>query len=230
MAPSRTVVSKEATQLAGDPAVRSHAHKRMDRMTLMGLIVPKLISVAKISQPWTFGIQGATLQAGRGRQVDETQAAHNLPRDLTLNGRPIWQYATKDLKANARLTMQFYYSAAATMTVQREANYIDSAWERSPMPERWMAYVKTCAECAGEPISKRGALPSGVLAAGIAFKQMCQATLSDTFNKIKAGDYYPKHKDLLDRYFAIYKSAVDGYYPVSRLDDLWRIYQRDSYR
>ena len=227
----RRKLTKQNTSLAGSAAVSAHAYKRMARMTLMGLIVPKLIEVAKIPRPWTLGTRGATIQAGSGSASGGTQAAHNLPRDLTLNGRSIWDYTTKSevSKAHPRIRMQFFYSPAATMTVPRESNYIDSRWEESAMPANWLAYLNICVSTLGGH-GARGSLDTRIWSAALDFKQTCKTTLAETINRILNSDYYPAHEAILDNYFDLYEAAVERYDPGRGLEDLWMVYQLDKYR
>ena len=227
----RTMRSKPSTKLAGDPAVASHAYKRMDRMTLMGLTVPKLILVANIPRPWKLECQAATYQAGRGSNADRTQAAHNLPRDLVLNGRPVWTYAREDeiLDTHARLKLQMNYSSAATMTVPRESNYIDSRWEETRLPDDWLAYLRVCLDNAGG-LSSSVPVDRTIQGAALLFKEQCKATLAEAIDRILDSDYYEAHAEALESYFQIYKMKVDQYDPAARLANMWAIYQRPKYR
>jgi len=227
----RKTRAKPSTKLAGDAAVASHAYKRMDRMTLMGLTVPKLIAVAKIQGPVTLGCQGASYQAGRGSNQEGTQAAHNLPRDLLLNGRPIWTYAREDavLDTSARVKLQINYSSAATVNVPRESNYIDSRWEESALPDRWLDYLRACLANATK-LGASGPLDKNIHSAALQFKDRCKATLADTIDRIVDGDYYDAHAEALESYFAIYTQQVDQYDPSARLARMWAIYQLPQYR
>ena len=226
----RTIRSKPSTKLAGDPAVASYAYKRIDRMTLMGLTVPKLIAVAKIPRPWMLACRAATYQAGRGSNADQTQAAHNLPRDLLLNGRPVWSYARDEdvLDTHARIKMQINYAAAATMTVPRESNYIDSRWEETRLPEDWLAYLRVCLDNSAN--LGTGPLDGNIRGAALIFKERCKSTLAETIDRILDGDYYEAHAEALESYFLLYKQRLDQYDPAARLASMWAIYQRPNYR
>lgn len=227
---NRKMRAKPDTRLAGDAAVGSHAYKRMDRMTLMGLTLPKLVQLGKIAPPWRLACQAASTQAGRGSAAGGTQAAHNLPRDLLLNGRPVWTYAHAPelMGANARIKLQVDYAAAATVTVPREANYIDSRWEETSLVDRWLAYLTSCLTAVnGAPAA--GLLPAGARAAAVAFKQDCHSTFAATMRRILDSDYYDAHAPALEAYFALYGDRINRYDPVARLDTLWRIYQRPPY-
>lgn len=144
----RTKIPKDETRLAGEAAVRSHVHKRMDRMSLMGLSVVRLIELAGIKKP-ILSTQGATLQAGKGSRAEpgnHTDAAHNLPRDVVIvdgatgKAQSFWRWAENLRGVNPRIQKQLHYSSAATMTVWREANYLDSRWEQSALPDDWLVF------------------------------------------------------------------------------------------
>src|SRR4051794_41151440 len=115
----RKHLTKTETKLAGEAAIRAHAYKRMDRMTVMGLSLVRLKSLLQL-KVCELSVAGASLQAGRGSRDDQTQAAHNLPRDVLVNGEPFWTYAGK-LDAHPRIKLQMFYSPGATMTVRRES-------------------------------------------------------------------------------------------------------------
>ena len=225
--------TKPSTNLAGDAAIRSHAYKRLDRMTLMGLIVPKLISLAKppIKQPYVFESGPATYQAGSGSRADGTQAAHNLPADLKLNGRPIWTYVRDGdvLGANDRVALQIEYSAAATVTVPRLANHLDSQWEKNGLIEIWVAYVTDAAKNAGG-LGTGGPVSPGLLTVAATFLQRCETTLERTIERIEASDVFKANQDELSGIFDLYADALEGYRPAARLETMWRIYARPAYR
>jgi len=225
--------TKPSTNLAGDAAIRSHAYKRLDRMTLMGLIVPKLISLAKppIEQPYIFESGPATYQAGTGSRDAGTQAAHNLPADLKLHGRSIWAYVRDgDVSgANDRVALQIEYSAAATVTVPRLANHLDSQWEKNGLIEIWVAYVSDAVKNAGG-LGAGGPLNPGLLTVAATFKQRCSDTLEATVKRIEASDVFRANEDELRGIFDLYADAVEDYRPDARLDTLWRIYARLAYR
>jgi hypothetical protein len=225
--------SKPATNLAGVAAIGSHAYKRLDRMTLMGLIVPKLISIAKppIQRPYQLACRAATYQAGTGSRAAGTQAAHNLPADLTLNGRSIWAYAREGdvIDANARVRLQIEYSAAATVTVPRLANHLDSQWEKNGLIEAWLAYLRVAVESASG-LGGTGPLNPALSSAATRFLGECEASLERTFSRIEASDVFLGNDDELNGIFDIYADKVEQYDPIRRLDLMWRIHARPAYR
>jgi hypothetical protein len=228
----RSKLSKLPTNLAGDPAVASHAHKRIDRMVLMGLTLPKLIAVLKASQKLKeveLSRAAASRQAGRGSRDDETEAAHNLPRDVLLNGTPIWRLALNpSLNMHDRVRVQMSYAAAATVTVPREANYIDSRWEETLLPDHWVAYLRIClANATG--LGAPGSLDPRINAAAGDLKQRCRSTFVETMERIRNSPYYDDHAAKLEDYFSIYEDRIDHYDPEPRLKNMWAIYQREKY-
>jgi hypothetical protein len=225
--------SKPSTNLAGDAAIASHAYKRLDRMTLMGLIVPKLITIAKppVQRPYQLDSRAATYQAGSGSRADGTQAAHNLPADLTLNGRSIWAYAREGdvVDAHARVQLQIDYSAAATVTVPRLANHLDSQWEKNGLIDDWVAYVRVAVDNA-DGLGGNGPVNNTLRQAAMTFLRQCATTLETAIQRIEASDVFRDNQDELNAIFDIYTDKVDRYDPGRRLDTLWRIYARPAYR
>jgi hypothetical protein len=220
----RRKLAKDDTRLAGEAAVRSHAWKRMDRMTLMGLSLLKLVEVAKLRNP-TLSMAGATLQAGSGSLADRTQAAHNLPRDLLINGVSFWSYADK-VSVHPRVRMQLFYSSAATMTVWSEANYLDSRWEQNGLPEAWLAYLTGCLRSTN---GTGGGTLGMVVDLASRLKADCQGTLAATIALVKQRSYFERHEERMADVVAIYDETVKSYTPRSRVEGMWHIYQRDKY-
>ncbi|HEY4188052.1 MAG TPA: hypothetical protein VGP07_23450 [Polyangia bacterium] len=221
----RKKLAKTDTSMAGEAAVRLHAYKRMDRMTLMGLSVPKLIALAHIPHP-QLSLTGATLQAGQGSRADGTQAAHNLPRDLLINGKSFWRYADT-LEAHPRVKFQMFYGSAATMTVWSESNYLDSRWEESELPARWLVYLD------GSVRSTTGVGGAGVLGlvtqlAG-QLKSDAEATLATTIARVKTRDYFRGHEERMTDIVDIYQETVARYDPRASLERMWNIYQLEKY-
>ena len=223
----RKLIAKPDTKLVGDPAVASHANKRMERMTWVGLILPKLLALKGMQKP-KLSYAGASYQAGKGSRAEGTQAAHNLPRDILINDRPMWTYA-EQLDAPSRIKLQVNYSSAATVTVPKEANHIDSTWERTSLPDDWLRYLNTCVDNAGA-LGKPGVLPAAIRQAAVLFKQRCGQTLGAAIERICASDYYDRHGPALEAYFPLYRTAVERFDPAARLEALWAIYQRPEYR
>jgi hypothetical protein len=225
--------TKPSTNLAADAAIGSHAYKRLDQMTRMPLIVAKLIGIARppIQPPYQFSCQAATYQAGTGSRADGTQAAHNLPADLTLNGRSIWAYVRDGhvADANARLQLQIEYSAAATVTVPRLANHLDSQWEKNGLIEAWLGYVRLAVDKSAG-LGQGGPLNPALRAAAVAFQDRCAATLETAIQKIEASAVFQANQDALDGIFDIYADKVQQYDPGRRLDALWRTYARPDFR
>ena len=172
-------------------------------MSMMGLIVPKMLKVAGILQRITtslklaenkdkddeddegpLGQQGASYQAGKGNFKKKTQAAHNLPRDLLIEGRPFWTYARDKhvLDAHSRVLVQIDYSAAATVTVPRESNYIDSRWEESGLVKDWLGYLRICIENA-KKLGDRGDLDEKNRGCG---GQLQEAMLGDSWSHLQS--------------------------------------------
>jgi hypothetical protein len=221
----RKMIAKKPTKLAGEAAIASHAWKRMDRMTVMGLTLRKLMELKNIQNP-VLTYAAASVQAGKGSHKAEvkTDAAHNLPRDLVVNGTPFWQLAD-GVTAHARVKVQLTYSSAATMTVPRESNYLDSRWEQAGLPDDWLAYLRACAHTAGTGGGALGA----IVALGRTFKQDCQHSLAQVIAEVRQRSYFKRHEDEMIAIFDIYTSAVGRYDPGPRLDRMWQIYQLPQY-
>lgn len=221
---ARRLLPKAPTRLAGEAAIRSHAHKRMDRMTLTGLSLLKVLSLAGLQRP-KLALAGATLQAGKGVRADRTEAAHNLPRDLLVDGRSFWTYAS-EIDAHPRIRLQIGYAAAATMTVRRECNFLDSAWERAGLPDDWLVYLEACVR----DTSGLGAGTLGtVTVLAQRFKEACVARLAATADALVETEYYRHNEAWLAASIETYEDVVGRYDPAPRLERMWQIYQLGPY-
>jgi hypothetical protein len=222
---ARRHLSKAETGLGGLPAISSHAYKRMDRMTLMAVSLVKLMSLVKLPRPLPLRAGGASLQAGSGSKAEGTQAAHNLPRDLLVNERSFWSYAD-EVKAHPRVKLQIFYSSAATMTVSRRSNYLDSCWEKMGLGEEWVDYLRACT--LDYTATGDGSL-GAIVRHAEQFKQVCQAGLARTIAAMEERETYQKNQAELDPIIQIYEEVVAEYQPAPRLQTWWRILHNEKY-
>jgi hypothetical protein len=227
------VLPKPATNMPTPSATRSHVYKRIDRMTLMGLSLLKLIASTKMPRP-QLKCGPATERAGKGTGVGmvgsgNTQAAHNLPRDLLLNGRSFWAYGEL-LDEHPRIKMQISYASAATMILPSEVNYVDSCWEKQGLPEAWLRYLDGVLDRLSGLDLSDGAMPGAVSKLAETFQGTCRATLTTTIASIRESDVYRRLPDKLDSIMATYQETLSSYQPVRRLESMWHIYQLEKYR
>jgi hypothetical protein len=221
----RKHLTKAETSLGGEPAIRAHAYKRMYRMTVMGLSLVRLKTLLGLKRVF-LDLAGASLQAGRGSREDQTQAAHNLPRDVLVNGEPFWTYARK-LDAHPRIKLQMFYSSAATMTVRRESNYLDSCWEKDGLANDWLLYLRNCID--HSPAEGAGTLGM-VTTEALRFKEVCRKRFTATVTSIRERGYFERNKAWLEPSIRIYEEEISGFAPAECLERMWLIYQLEKYR
>jgi hypothetical protein len=102
--------------------IDEHCHKRIRIMITMGVILRKIVDRKKFTD-LTIDFDGAKIQDGKGKKTIGTEAAHNLPRNVLLNGRSTWDYI-HDIECNfhERVRKQIYLLSASTVLVEREVS------------------------------------------------------------------------------------------------------------
>jgi len=187
-----------------DDSAGTHCFKRLRVMINSGFIVRKIIERALLTEViLTFG--KARIQDGRGTKQLGTEAAHNLPRDILINGRSMWEYL-EDPECNfhARLKKQIYLTSAATVIVEREANYVDSQWERNGLLDIFATYLYSCISVKTDSENELELL----LEAGKRLTEDCLETLGNTQTAIKERKAYLRKAEKLDKIFEAYGTAI----------------------
>lgn len=127
-----------------EDVAQTHCHKRLLRIITLGLILRKIVAKKKIEQAEiSFG--RAKIQDGKGSRAEKTEAAHNLPRDVLLNGCSTYEYADDpECDFHPRIKTIIRLSLTVTVIVKKEANYIDSQWENNGLLPIMSDYLNKC--------------------------------------------------------------------------------------
>jgi len=206
-------------------AVGVHCFKRLRVIITLGLIIRKITENKNIREV-KISFEGAKVQDGKGNKRRKTEAAHNLPRDILLNGRSFWDYINdQDCDFHPRVKKQIYLTAASTVVVEREINYLDSQWEKNGLLETCHEYFSECLEV---KIGSEDELEK-LAEFGGKFIKGCKETLNKTKEKIEKLETYKKKKEKLDKAFEEYYCTIDDYNYRERIKTWLSIYKLPQY-
>jgi hypothetical protein len=209
-----------------ESAIAIHCHKRLRITITLGLLIRKITEKKNITET-KISFEGAKIQDGKGNKQRKTEAAHNLPRDILLNGRSIWDYVNDpDCNFHERVKKQIYLTAASTVVVEREINYLDSQWERNGLLEICLDYLS---ECIKVKIDSENELENLVKTAK-KFINGCKETLNKTKEIIESREIYKKKKEKLDKAFEQYYYTIDNFNYNQRIETLLNIYKLSQYK
>ena len=204
----------------------AHCFKRLRVMINSGFIVRKIVERKQLTEiTLTFG--KARIQDGRGTKQLGTEAAHNLPRDILINNRSMWEYL-EDTECNfhARLKNQIYLTSAATVIVEKGANYIDSQWERHGLLDIFAKYLHKCIVIKTDSENEFELLSE----AGKQLTVECQETLSNTKMIIKERKTYQCRAEKLDKIFETYNITIKEFDYSYFINSILGIYRLPQYR
>jgi len=145
---------------------------------------------------------------------------------VLVNGEPFWTYAER-LNAHPRIKLQMFYSSAATMTVRRESNYLDSCWEKDGLANDWLLYLQACV---GHSPSEGAGILAAVTTQAKDFKAVCIRRLAATVASIQQRGYFERNREWIEPTIRIYQDEVARFDPAVRLESMWHIYQLEKYR
>jgi len=195
-------------------------------MTTIGLLSRKIAEKKKfVDVNITF--DGAKIQDGKGNRHLGTEAAHNLPRNILINGCSIWEYANDpECNFHTRIKRQLFYSSASAVVVKREANYIDSQWELNGLVNVFIRYLN---ECVKIKIGEEDELKF-LLLAGKNLIEGCAVTLDITKNIIKERKTYQKKKSELDVIFDEYIIVIKEFDYTYFIEKWLNVYRLPKYK
>ncbi len=203
-----------------------HCHKRLRITITLGLILRKIAEKKNITEA-EINFEGAKIQDGKGNREHRTEAAHNLPRDVLLNGYSIWTYVNDpECDFHERVKKQLYLTAASTVIVEKEVNYVDSQWEKNGLLEIYREYL---IKCIGVKINSENELQLLIEVAS-SFINGCKETLGKTKEKIESREIYKKKMKNLDEIFEKYYFVIDNFDYRKRIETLLSMYQLPQYR
>ena len=209
-----------------ESAIGIHCYKRLRITITLGVLIRKIAEKKNIPET-EINFEGAKIQDGKGNKQLRTEAAHNLPRDVLLNGRSIWDYINDpDCNFHERVKKQIYLTAASTMVVKREINYLDSQWENNGLLEIYHNYLS---ECLKVKIDSENELEKLVESAR-KFINSCKEKLNKTQKTIENRETYKKKKEKLDKAFEVYYYTIDNFNYRQRIETLLSIYQLSQYK
>jgi len=204
----------------------THCFKRLRVMINSGFIVRKIVERNQPAEViLTFG--KAKIQDGRGTKQLGTEAAHNLPRDILINNRSMWAYLEDpECIFHARLKKQIYLTSAATVIVEKEANYIDSQWEKHGLLDIFSSYLYKCIEVKTDSENEFERLSE----AGKQLTEDCQETLNNTKLIIKERKTYQRKIEKLDKIFDTYNITIKEFDYGYFINSILSIYRLPQYR
>ena len=209
-----------------EAAIGIHCHKRIRITITLGLLLRKIVERKNMTE-MKISFEGAKIQDGKGKRLHKTEAAHNLPRDVLINGHSIWEYVNDpECDFHERVKKQLYLTAASTVVVEREINYIDSQWENNGLLEIYTEYLY---ECIKVKINSENEFEK-LSEAGKKYINDCKETLNKTKEKMQNREIYKNQKEKFDDIFEKYYYAIDNFDYRERIKTLLEIYQLPQYK
>ena len=209
-----------------EDSVEIHCYKRLRIMITLGLIIRKIIKKKKITEV-ILSFEGAKVQDGKGNKKLCTEAAHNLPRDVIINGISMWKYIEDpECDFHNRVKKQIYLSAASTVIVKKEANYIDSQWEKSGLLDIFKDFLYDCSII---EINSDNELVL-LLQAANEFINGCKETLKKTEKNIEKRKYFISKKIEFDEIIKKYHEVINEYDYRERIKTWLNVYQLPQYK
>jgi hypothetical protein len=209
-----------------ESSIGIHCRKRLRISITLGLLLRKIAERKNITEA-VITFEGAKIQDGKGNKQHRTEAAHNLPRDVLLNGNSLWEFVNDpECNFHERVKKQIYLTAASTVIVKKEINYVDSQWENNGLLEIYHDYLCECMKSKIDSENETEVLNN----AAKKFIDGCKKSLTETKEKIKNREPYKKNKENLDDIFEKYHFAIDNFNYRYRIETLLNIYQIPKYR
>lgn len=215
-------------KMPDEESVGIHCYKRLRIMITLGVLSREIVDRKKFANIH-IDFDGAKIQDGKGTRNLGTEAAHNLPRNILINGCSMWEYADdQECNFHKRIKQQLFFQSASTVVVRRDANYIDSQWERNGLMDIFVGYVHDCIRVR---IGEEGEIKS-LLEIGKDLMEGCASTLDATENIIKGRKTYQNKKSKLDEIFGEYRSVIkefDCAYFIKKWVRIYRLPQYSQY-
>jgi hypothetical protein len=213
-------------KIPDESSIYVHCHKRIRVMITLGLLVRKIVEKKRLSEV-IISFDGAKIQDGRGAQQIRTEAAHNIPRNVLVNGRSTWEYIDDpECGFHERIKKQIYLISAATVIVEKEINYIDSQWERNGILDVFLNYLY---ECIRVEIDTENEMES-LLEAGKKFIDGCKETLRKTQTLMREREVYRQKKETLDKIFERYNYMIENFNYGRAIESLLGVYRLPQYK
>jgi hypothetical protein len=209
-----------------DSNTDTHCHKRIRIMITLGLFSRKIIEKKKITKV-EIDFEGAKTQDGKGTKQLGTEAAHNLPRNVLINGYSTWEYIN-DPKCNfhPRIKKQIYLTSASTVIVKKEINYIDSQWEKNGLLGIFANYIYDCIKI---KIDSKNELEL-LFESGKKLVDGCKETLNKTKEVIANHEVYKKKKEDIDKAFEKYNHVIDDFDYSNAIANILSVYKLPRYK
>jgi hypothetical protein len=209
-----------------ESSIDIHCHKRIRIMLTLGLFSRKIIEKKKISEV-KIDFEGAKIQDGKGTKQLGTEAAHNLPRNVLINGCSTWEYINDpECNFHPRIKKQIYLTSASTVIVEKEINYIDSQWEKNGILEVFVNYLYDCIKI---KIDSKNELEP-LFESGKKFLDGCKEALNKTKEVIKNHEIYKKKKEEIDKAFEKYNHVIETFNYSNTIETILSVYNLPQYK
>ena len=191
-----------------DTLILMHIDIRMEHMTKSALFLRYVLRTNALA-PCKIERGAATLQFGKGVRSEHTEAAHNLPCEVLVNGVPFWRIlAYPNLQMDSLLKATIERNFASALVLPRYVNYVDSCWEQGGLVDAYKAYV-----------TRVMALPDGAVltleldrVAG-EFRDACRRTFGCVSESLKHRQPFEKASDEIGTTLRIYSQYIKSYDP-----------------
>jgi len=209
-----------------ESSINIHCHKRIRIMLTMGLISRKIVEKKRIAEV-KIDFNGAKIQDGRGSKDLRTEAAHNLPCNILINGYSTWEYVNDpECNFHERIKKQLFLLSASTVIVLKGVNYIDSQWEKNGIIDVLIGYLYKCINIKTDSENEIELL----FEAGMNFINGCKITLEKTEEAIKNRKIYRNKKDILGKIFKKYNCVITNFNYKNTINNILGIYRLPQYK
>jgi hypothetical protein len=113
----------------GERGIRAHADIRMEKVVQALTVVFHLRRCNRLNPIASVQVAPAEVQLQRGRRIDQTQAAHNMPCNIKIAGQNVWELIPNSNPDATLLRTTVAGWFASTVVLPSVANNSDSLWE-----------------------------------------------------------------------------------------------------
>lgn len=184
-------ISQVTTVLSGEAGIRAHADIRAEKVVQALVVVYYLRLYNQLQRSATVDVQAAAVQLQTGSKADVTQAAHNMPCNIKLGGRSVWDWIPLSTPNGQLLRHTVAGWFGSTVVLPSAVNKCDSLWEHRGLKD---ALANALQRIVADPTP--GSTPNAALSTAFeAFRQRSRIALVDAQAHIRGKLAVEKNPD-----------------------------------